>query len=180
MSAQHPVPVNPCCLLPCCGGFYTDKFWLLLSTGRAVGSNLTRTFQSTVLPPPNFSILCKNHRISLTASARQAKQPSSKQRSSWVFSLGCWGWKGKFVKKPSRNPGGERRGLELATVNEKHNSNADMYFTKLFAQLHGKEWHQLQFKVEKKEKWIKSLGTALHRSCSQGFHPETDYQTFIQ
>lgn len=111
--------------------------------------------------------------------ARQSSQAAHKGAPGFL-SLGCWGWKVRFVKKPSRNPGGERRGLELATVNEKHNSNADMYFTKLFIQLHGKERHQLQFKEEKRRNEKKSLGTALHRSCSQGFHPETDYQAFIQ
>lgn len=48
--------------------------------------------------------------------------------------------------------GGERRVPELATVNEKYNSNADMYLTKLFFKLHGKELHQPSFKEEKRRK----------------------------
>jgi len=38
----------------------------------------------------------------------------------------------------------------MATVNEKRNSNADVYFIKLFFKLHGKELHQPPYEEEKR------------------------------
>lgn len=151
LSAQHPTPVNPCCLLPCVEGFTLVSSDCSLAQAELWAVTWPGLFRAHFCHPPILVSFAKNTEfLQLHQQARQSSQAAHKGAPGFL-SLGCWGWKGRFVKKPSRNPGGERRGLELATVNEKHNSNADMYFTKLFAQLHGKERHQLQFKVEKGE-----------------------------
>lgn len=104
-EVTNPTPHNKRCwvlsiphqLIPAVYSLGVEGFTLISSDCSLAEAELWAVtcagLQNTVLPPSNFSILCKNHRISLTASASQAKQPGSTQRSSWVFVSGLLGVK---------------------------------------------------------------------------------------
>lgn len=105
-----------------------------------MGSNLTRTLYGVVLPPSPILVSFAKITAFLQQYQREG-QSSTQSSSSWVFVWVAEGG-GEDLSRNLLETLGVRV-LELATVNEKHNSNADMYFTKLFFKLHGKKLHQL-------------------------------------